>query len=168
MDEETNSALESLHCDAFGWALHCCGGDHGKAEDVLQSAYTRFYAGKVRRSGISSFKTWWFGIIRICAMEARRKQLFHELFHLRWGAEFHDRKETVSPDSAMAYSEVALRLRAALATLPSRQAEILHLVFYQDLTLADAARAMSVSVGSARQHYDRAKARLRELLQCES
>jgi RNA polymerase sigma factor (sigma-70 family) len=65
--------------------------------------------------------------------------------------------------------EVAGRLlregRAALEKLPARQAETLHLVFYQDLTLNEASQVMRVSLGSVRQHYERGKARLRELLQ---
>ena len=41
---------------------------------------------------------------------------------------------------------------------------MLHLVFYQDLTIADAAEILGVSVGSARTHYERGKAQLRRLL----
>ena len=54
--------------------------------------------------------------------------------------------------------------RGALA----RQAEVLHLVFYQDLTINEAAQIMDVGIGSARQHYERGKARLRTLLQPDS
>jgi RNA polymerase sigma factor (sigma-70 family) len=56
-------------------------------------------------------------------------------------------------------------LRRCLQQLPARQAEVLHLVFYQDLTINEAANVMRVGIGSARQHYERGKARLRTLLQ---
>lgn len=53
---------------------------------------------------------------------------------------------------------------AALRTPSARQREVLHLVFYQGLTIADAARVLGVSIGTARTHYERAKRQLRRLL----
>jgi DNA-directed RNA polymerase specialized sigma24 family protein len=41
----------------------------------------------------------------------------------------------------------------------------LHLVFYQDMSIADAAEVMEISVGSARTHYERGKARMRVILE---
>jgi RNA polymerase sigma-70 factor (ECF subfamily) len=49
-------------------------------------------------------------------------------------------------------------------TLPTRQREVLHLVFYAELTLEDTAIALDVSVGSVRTHYHRGKKRLSVLL----
>jgi RNA polymerase sigma-70 factor (ECF subfamily) len=70
----------------------------------------------------------------------------------------------VAPDVALAEERRAQRLRAALSELSERQAEVLNLVFYQGLTVREAAEVMEVSLGSARIHYDRGKKRLRALL----
>jgi RNA polymerase sigma-70 factor (ECF subfamily) len=167
MNEDLLPQLEALHTDAYGWAVHCCGGDYSRAEDVLQNAYARVLQERAKHEGRSSLKTWWFGVILLVAHEEHRRLRYREsligklLNFMSTDAE-HDPRPT--PARQIEINEQSKHLRAMLAQLPARQAEVLHLVFYQDLTLDAAAGVMGISNGSARQHYERGKTKLRALL----
>jgi RNA polymerase sigma factor (sigma-70 family) len=154
------ASLEALHEASFGWARSCCDGDADDASDVLQSAYVKVLSGAARFAGASSFRTWLFGVIRLTALESRRRR-WREL-PIDGMAE--PMSSAPAADAALAQAEEHAALRLAVARLPDRQREVLHLVFQQEMSVAEAAAAMGVSVGSARVHYDRAKRRLRALL----
>ena len=160
---ELEAWLERLHEESFGWALSCCSGEHARAEDVLQSAYMRVIAGRAIYSERSTFRTWLFGVIRRVAIEHNRREQKEQKRTLRLE---HAAVQNIADDrSAPDDIETARALHAALGQLPERQREILHLVFYQDMSIAEAAEVMEISVGSARTHYERGKARLRTLLE---
>ncbi|MDP1588053.1 MAG: RNA polymerase sigma factor [Prosthecobacter sp.] len=159
--------LETLHADAFGWALHCCAGDHARAEDVLQNAYLKLAQDRASHDGRSSFKTWWFGVIRLTAHEEFRRLRYRESLVGKLLALFIEEHHP-APSRQVEKDERSAELRRCLVQLPARQAEVLHLVFYQDLTINEAAQVMRVGLGTARQHYERGKARLRTLLQSDS
>jgi RNA polymerase sigma-70 factor (ECF subfamily) len=163
--EELESQLARLHEDGFGWALSCCGWSDADAEDVLQTTYVKVISGRARFGGRSTFRTWLFGVIRQTAREHRRRARSHEERAERLAREPVEAGATAhAPDRAVERAEEARRLRAALEELPERQREVLHLVFYQDMTIREAAEVMEVSLGSARVHYERGKKRLRGLL----
>ena len=159
---ELETRLERLHEESFGWALSCCRGDRARAEDVLQSAYVRVLSGRAVYGERSLFRTWLFGVIRRVASEDHRRERTEQA---RTVVLEHPAARAVVDSKARPDDfESAHALHAALAQLPARQREVLHLVFYQDLSIAEAAEVMEVSVGSARTHYERGKARLRTLL----
>ena len=158
------NSLAPLHADAFGWALHCCDGAHAEAADVLQNAYLKVIAGKAVWHERSNLKTWWFGVVRLTAREEQRKRRFRESLPGKILRFCVTDDASQNQSNTLELDESARELRNCLSRLPARQAEVLHLVFYQDLSLAGAAEIMGVSLGSARTHYERGKARLRELL----
>ena len=154
-DSALEREIERLHEASFAWALSCCRFSREEAEDVLQTAYLKVIDGRARYGGRSTVKTWLFAIIRKTAADARRRR-----FLLPW-------RGWADPPGPAGDAERAAdcaRARAALASLPRRQREVLDLVFFHDLTIEEAARVMAVSLGSARVHYERGKARLRDLL----
>jgi RNA polymerase sigma-70 factor (ECF subfamily) len=158
--------LERLYPQCWGWALCCSDRDPDEAGDVLQSAFERILDGRASFRGGSSLRTWIFGVIRVTARERRRRAAW------RWQKEISAlalSAPSVAPlqDVDAEASERRARLRTALATLPARQREVLHLVFYEELTVAEAARVMKVSVGSASRHYARGKLRMARILESE-
>jgi RNA polymerase sigma factor (sigma-70 family) len=162
---ELKAELETLHSASFGWALSCCRRDRAEAEEVLQTVYLKILEGKACFRGEATLKTWLFAVIRKTAIGEHRKNLLRKV---RWSDSSERTTEQVSPADqpgvAFEKSETQAMFQAALKSLPRRQREALHLVFYQDLTLSEAAVVMGISIGSARQHYERGKRHLRESL----
>ena len=162
--EDLERRLEALHPACHGWALNCCRWDREEAEEVLQTTYLKVLEGRARFAEQSSFKTWIFGVIRRTAAERRRRSWLRSLATLRWLDGRPPEPQVASPEAHLGGAETARSLRAALLTVPARQREVLHLVFYQDLTVEEAAGVLGISVGSARTHYHRGKANLQSRL----
>ncbi len=165
MDEsELRAQLEQFHPVSYGWALSCCSCNPMEAEDILQTAYLKILDGRAQFDGRAAFKTWLFAVIRRTAADERRRGW------LRWvrlDGYWQERDGDTQPAArgdALEQSERLNLFRTALARLPRRQQEVLHLVFYQDLTVEEAAGVMGVSLGSARTHYERGKHRLGDWL----
>ncbi|MFK7974733.1 MAG: RNA polymerase sigma factor [Halioglobus sp.] len=163
--------LQLQHADNFGWALACCAWHRDSAEDVLQEAYLRVVDGRASFGGKSTLKTWFFSVIKRVAAETHRTQRRHALLNLRALVPGHS--EMMAPQvsdadalsDAVALTESDTQLRGALLQLAQRQREVLHLVFYSEMTLEDAALTLQISIGSARTHYHRGKERMGQLLE---
>ena len=164
-DEDTLRArLEAHHAEGWSWALACCRGDVALAEEALHVTYHKVLDGRARFDGRSSFKTWLFGVIRLTALDQRRRSWRR---WLRWAplSEAEDRPDgSLTGPDRLAGEERFAEVRAALDALAHRQAQVLRLVFFHELTLDEAAVAMGVSAGTARTHYERGKERLRRRL----
>lgn len=152
--------LERLHEPCFSWALTCVGGRRAEAEDVLQMTYLAIIEGDAKFGGRSSLRTWLFAVIRNTAGSRwrRARRSFEALARI---AAFAPHPEPFVEPPMPAENA---RVLAALGALPQRQHEVLDLVFYRDLSIAEAAEVLGISIGTARRHYERGKAALRERL----
>ena len=162
--EELREQLERYHAESYGWARCCCRQDPDEAENVLQAAYLKIFEHKAIFDGRSAFRTWLFAVIRNTAAERRRRRLLEKLRLIRYHQTATRPSQPPQAEDALHREQVQTNLRRALAALPARQAEVLQLIFYHDLSIAEAAEAMGVSLGSARTHYARGKDRLRRSL----
>ena len=161
---DLEAELERHHRAAYGWALSCCGWDRAQADDVLQTSYLKVLEGRATFGGRSAFRTWLFGVIRRTALEYRRRNAIRRLLPLQAVAGPMEPHVSTDPAAALEQRETTRRLTAVLARLPGRQRELLHLVFYENMSISQAAEVLGVGVGTARTHYERGKRRLRELL----
>ena len=142
--------------------MRCCRGDRSEAEDVLHDSYCKVLDGRARFDDHSTFRTWLFGVIRRTALEHSRWQWRSVMRLERWWHHTAGEVQTAPPPEP---DERVAQLHAALTRLSVRQQEMLHLVFYQELTVQEAADILGIPVGTARTHYERGKARLRHRLQ---
>jgi RNA polymerase sigma-70 factor (ECF subfamily) len=163
-DLQLRAALEQHHAESYGWALCCCRRDPARAEEALQRTYLKVLEGAARYHGRGLFKTWLFAVIRRTAADERRRDLLRRLRLVRYSRDARDAAGQATPAPPDA-DDLRAAFLSALDALPARQRQVLQLLFYHELTLAEAAEVMRVSVGSARTHYDRGKKALRKRLQ---
>ncbi len=162
------AALGEIHAESFGWALACCHRDRSLAEEVLQVTYVKVLDGSARFDGRSSFKSFLFGVIRRTAREERRARWLTGQRLARLFTQSPALPPAVDPEASSERGERVRALSKAMSLLSPRQREVLHLVFSEDMTIEEAAGVLGITTGSARQHYERGKARLRAILRSES
>ena len=137
-------------------------GDPGNAEEVVQDAYVKVLGR-------------WGGLRDLDKGEAYLRQAVVNLSRsrLRHRGVVERNAPAPAPDTASAEAGAMLQLERAavvraLTELPKRQREALVLRYYTDLTEAQTAHAMGISVGAVKSHTFRGMAALRHLLEEET
>jgi RNA polymerase sigma-70 factor (ECF subfamily) len=130
--------------------------DRAGAEDVTAQAFERAY----RKHGSydarrGSERAWLFGIARNAALDELRRRRRH--------ATLAADPVSAAPDPATAAVE-RTAVRAALATLPPRDREVIALRFHAGLDTAEVAEVLGVSRSNAATQLHRAMSKLREAL----
>ena len=135
-------------------------GDRSAAEDVTASAFERAYRRqRTYKAARGSERAWLFGIARNAALD----ELRHRKRNAAMTAEPADVDAAPAEDAAdAAFQRVALR--AAVATLPPRERELIALKFHAGLDNAELATVLGVSVSNAGTLLHRAVQALRKAI----
>jgi RNA polymerase sigma-70 factor (sigma-E family) len=134
-------------------------GDAAAGEELAQDALVRTY----RRWGSLTRRDDPVAYVKRVMLNARISAWRHWGSRIRLG----DGPEQPSYDDALARLEDD-EMRRALLTLAPRQRGVLLLRFYEDMTEAQAAQALGVSVGTVKSQTSRALAALRARLSDET
>ena len=144
--------LKAHHRDAYLWARQCCCFEDEMAKDVLQQSYLKILEGQAKLKDESKAKTWLFSIIRYTAIDELRKAgKVISLSDLYDPIEIHEEIDTTDYEGIIKH-------------LPEMQREVILMVFYHQMTIAQSAETLQISLGTARTHYDRGKKKLKELI----
>jgi RNA polymerase sigma-70 factor (ECF subfamily) len=155
----SQSALEAIHDQVFGWALSRCDYDRHVAEDLVQQAYVELLTGKAKFEQRSTLKTFVYSVVQNLAKSRYRRQASR----LRMVSNVRSRD--VEEHAEVAVPSEHSELWSAVQALPQRQRDIVELVFCREFTVDEASAVMGVTSGTGRVHYDRAKKALRAQLQ---
>lgn len=131
-------------------------GDRGHAEDLVQSALIRTYLAWSRLREPANAEAYTRRTLVRLALRARRRH---------WNGEVAagQMPEAASPPgSGTAADDVALDVRRALAGLPSGQRAVLVLRFLDDVSEAETARLLGISLGTVKSRAARGLASLRQ------
>lgn len=132
-------------------------GDPTAAEDVAQEAFVRVWRTAGRwRPGEARFDTWLHTVVlNLCRDRLRRRR------DLPGDAVPDVADPALDAEAAMLEVERGRRVAAAIASLPERQREAILLVHYQDLSGAEAAKALDVSIEALESLLSRGRRALR-------
>ena len=153
MTEKIRKQLNECHSDAFFWALRCSNQDAVIAEDALQMVYLKILEGKAKFKGLSRFQTWLFSIIRNTVIDLQRKNNLRSIKEEDYG----NRIKGATNEEATEFEMDSLLIKKRIQQLPKRQQEVMQLHFYHNMTLEEIGETLNITLGSVRQHYDRAK-----------
>jgi len=125
------------------------------AEDVLQETMLAVWNGAKRFKGRSKPTTWILGIAR---------NLSHNLLRKERKGDRMPEVDTTLPDPSEQTLR-ALQVERALATLTEAHREVLHLVYYEEMSIAEVADVLAIPEGTVKSRMFHArKALAKELL----
>lgn len=158
--EETFCAMVEAHQTALLRLCFALLGDYPLAQDAVQETFLKAYKAYPAYRGDSSEKTWLTKIALNTVRDMKRRAWFRLV----------DRRVTLDqlPEPAVSFEPRDDTLMQSILQLPSKEREALLLYFYQDMTLAQISQSLHIPLSTAGARLNRAKKRLKALLEGES
>ena len=141
-------------------------GDRMEAEDVAQETFMRVWKQAPHwREGEARFDTWLHRVaMNLCYDRLRMRRETPDDTAADTLADDGELERPGGPEAALEARQHGARVREALAALPARQREALVLTYYQELSNAQAASLMGLSVDALESLLVRARRSVRARL----
>lgn len=135
-------------------------GNESEAEDIVQQTVLRAFShlGQFRRE--SSFKTWLSAIASNEVIQWRRGQAIAPIRPLNDVQAANLVDPSTSPHIQCQRSQEVERLRQAITRLPEKDRQMIQLRDFHELSVAETARELSLTVAAVKTRHHRARKRL--------
>jgi len=170
-DVTLENLYDNYHRQAF-WVAYQILGDAGDSEDVVQDAFLSAWRYAQTYDGSKgSIKTWLFALVRNRSIDVLRARQRRPICvaedaanlpapdHLSIDVDDREAEEPEAEEQAEGLSAIE-----AIAALPSRQRQVLEMVFLEGLSQTDVAARLSAPVGTIKSRMRLALNRLRLML----
>jgi RNA polymerase sigma-70 factor (ECF subfamily) len=146
----------ALYRVAYSWCH-----DRALADDLVQDTLVKAMSRRAQLRDSERLKGWLFAILNNGFRDHLRRQRAHDDID-----ELADEMpgSLPSPEDDRATTEVVARVRAAIATLPLGQRQVVTLVDLEELSYAEVAHALAIPIGTVMSRLCRARAALRHAL----
>jgi RNA polymerase sigma-70 factor (ECF subfamily) len=142
-------------------------GDRSAAEELVQGLFADLWTNRASLDVKTNLRSYLFSAVRNRALNARRRALIER----DWG-EGEDRADVEAmmqwtpdrPDAALEHAEATERLRAAVDRLPERCRLVMQLRWRDQLSYAEIAETLGISVKGVENQLSRGLKALRDML----
>ena len=170
-DQEAFGELASRYATRIFTHLVRMTGNHEEAEDLTQDTFIKAIRYLSSYDAKRPFRNWLYAIATNVGIDAQKRNQRRKRF-LADPEKESERMDTATVVERPAMSvcdsnvqrETAEQLRAAMNRLPPRSAALLHLHYFEGMTLQEAGKVLSMGKGAAKVALCRARKRLREML----
>jgi len=161
-DQAAIAKLVERHADAAYRIAFRLVGQKAQAEDIAQDVLMRMLIYREGWLSKTSFHVWLRRAVYNRTIDIYRKNRSWQTSDLSAVAEVAD--VGPAPDTVLAEQESGSLVARAMNELPLRQRMAVTLCFYEQMSLAEAAEILKVSVGAVESLLHRAKATLKQTL----